>query len=389
LFETLFTGIPPKKPPRRSKSRFSQELADTDSTASRHSLSDERPASQISSEVPHSQFDHAYSQAPMHTAPQISIQHDGIVASTAEMASSSQDAACLTTTSSQHSTLKEPSVSFDVSTGILDISDAPVVKRLSGRRSSRRIQQFDDSTVEDSLPFDTNDLEWQEVGCEACDAEGTYVALKLRTEPVTDNIRLRSTSYSLLPQAALPTSSKNSSSLAQLTSTPKRGWLHKRGGVSGSKNWQKRMFVYENSTLSYYKKENDSASLGDIPLSAMISVKPTLSAIGGSSSYQFLFELETSNRTYYLSANSAQEMTEWMVFLGTIIATAKLPSTQEPSTARAERSGHVKVRETFGTAWTDRYVAVKGTSIYVYKVILWLVHNVFRPSPFVNHVLMS
>ncbi|XP_070577015.1 LOW QUALITY PROTEIN: pleckstrin homology domain-containing family H member 2-like [Ptychodera flava] len=84
----------------------------------------------------------------------------------------------------------------------------------------------------------------------------------------------------------------------------KSGYLTKLGGKV--KSWKKRWFVLQNGQLVYYKSKNDTSSkpLGQIPLDSKCRV------VKSDSSH--CFELMTTQRIYYLTAESNQAVDEWL-----------------------------------------------------------------------------
>nr|XP_042909382.1 uncharacterized protein CG43867 [Parasteatoda tepidariorum] len=90
----------------------------------------------------------------------------------------------------------------------------------------------------------------------------------------------------------------------------KCGYLTKLGGKL--KTWRRRWFVLKNGTLSYYKTQNDVGRKpqGQIMLDDVSRVNR---ADGGT------FEIATSKRTYYLTADSNSTMEDWIRVLQNVI----------------------------------------------------------------------
>ncbi|GFQ79201.1 uncharacterized protein CG43867, partial [Trichonephila clavata] len=91
----------------------------------------------------------------------------------------------------------------------------------------------------------------------------------------------------------------------------KCGYLTKLGGKL--KTWRRRWFVLKNGTLSYYKTQND---VGRKPQGQILldDVSRVNRAEGAST-----FEVATSKRTYYLTADSNSTMEEWIKVLQNVI----------------------------------------------------------------------
>ena len=186
------------------------------------------------------------------------------------------------------------------------------------------------------------------------------------------------------PSLANMTSDKRKALLAaEYASSPKRGWLMKRGGQLGNKGWDSRWFVYEKNTLSYYVKEKDTKPRCSIPLQNMLEIRATHDDKEKTPNRTpFKFEIITAARTFYLCASSSQDMTEWMILLGvlidshqsslkTVTGTPGVSATTTQSGAFEEKNGFVKAKDPELDAdrgFTDHYLAVKPGVIAVYAV---------------------
>lgn len=152
----------------------------------------------------------------------------------------------------------------------------------------------------------------------------------------------------------------------------KTGWLYKRGGITGRKGWDKRWVVYEAGTFSYYARPEDEQPNGTIALREMKSVRPP-SSMKVDGKHPYRFELETYERTFYFSTDTAQEMTEWMTFLGATIQAYKPTAADSQvggSMCSPDKEGWLKKQSNneFRTVWNRRYVAIKeGTLCYYNK----------------------
>ncbi|XP_002735178.2 pleckstrin homology domain-containing family H member 2-like [Saccoglossus kowalevskii] len=92
----------------------------------------------------------------------------------------------------------------------------------------------------------------------------------------------------------------------------KSGYLTKLGGKV--KSWKKRWFVLHNGQLVYYKSKNDVSNkpLGQVPLDGKCKVMKSESSHS--------FEIVTSQRTYYLSAESNNAVDEWIQALQGVVS---------------------------------------------------------------------
>eukprot|EP01114_Cavostelium_apophysatum_P015811 TRINITY_DN438_c0_g1_i5.p1 TRINITY_DN438_c0_g1~~TRINITY_DN438_c0_g1_i5.p1 ORF type:complete len:382 (+),score=103.60 TRINITY_DN438_c0_g1_i5:237-1382(+) len=87
----------------------------------------------------------------------------------------------------------------------------------------------------------------------------------------------------------------------------KAGYLVKEGGKF--KTWKKRWMVLKNNVIYYSKKQN-SGELGIIRLNGITPDQVIISQRVRKN--QFMFEIKTPNRTYYLCADTESERTSWM-----------------------------------------------------------------------------
>uniref|UniRef100_A0A4W5PP42 Pleckstrin homology domain containing A6 n=1 Tax=Hucho hucho TaxID=62062 RepID=A0A4W5PP42_9TELE len=109
----------------------------------------------------------------------------------------------------------------------------------------------------------------------------------------------------------------------------KQGWLYKQAS-SGVKQWNKRWFVLTDRCLFYYKDEKEEGVLGSLPLlSFRIGEVQVLDNISRKHAFKVWYEEEeegeikgtivfcmqaehAGTRTYYFSAETAEEQEEWI-----------------------------------------------------------------------------
>ncbi|XP_033105384.1 pleckstrin homology domain-containing family H member 1-like [Anneissia japonica] len=91
----------------------------------------------------------------------------------------------------------------------------------------------------------------------------------------------------------------------------KCGWLTKLGVKV--KSWKRRWFVLKNGELRYYKSQNDVSrkAQGLIPLDGMCKIARSNGA--------HTFELVTTKRVYYLTADSTATLEEWIQVLQNVL----------------------------------------------------------------------
>jgi hypothetical protein len=162
----------------------------------------------------------------------------------------------------------------------------------------------------------------------------------------------------------------------RLNTREMKGYLEKRGGMKGTKGWDKRWFHLdsENKKLFYFHTEDEecegSKPLGIIPLRDMVQVRST-SMSSGPHKHAFRFELETHQRTWLFNADSAKEMTEWMMTLGgQIMSYVADPDDDSVGgrMANAEHAGFIRMRgDDFLFQWKRRYLAVKSGEVCYYN----------------------
>ncbi|XP_071963475.1 pleckstrin homology domain-containing family H member 1-like isoform X2 [Antedon mediterranea] len=132
--------------------------------------------------------------------------------------------------------------------------------------------------------------------------------------------------YAIPPDAMSYTSSNNSEEpehkllktcAAYTTENMKKeamekcGWLTKLGGKV--KSWKRRWFVLKNGELRYYKSQGDVArkAQGHIPLDGMCKIARSNGA--------HTFELVTTKKIYYLTADSSSTLEEWIQVLQNVL----------------------------------------------------------------------
>eukprot|EP01100_Stratorugosa_tubuloviscum_P014786 TRINITY_DN8096_c0_g1_i1.p1 TRINITY_DN8096_c0_g1~~TRINITY_DN8096_c0_g1_i1.p1 ORF type:complete len:223 (+),score=78.24 TRINITY_DN8096_c0_g1_i1:47-670(+) len=115
------------------------------------------------------------------------------------------------------------------------------------------------------------------------------------------NNQIRTRSNSILPIT---------STLITKSKADKEGYLVKQGGVVRS--WKRRWFSLHADQLFYYKTRADEYPKGVIK----IFQRPQRSK---RSERPFCFEIPTTQRTFYLQADSEAEMLEWFEILSQII----------------------------------------------------------------------
>ncbi|XP_043940267.1 pleckstrin homology domain-containing family A member 2 [Protopterus annectens] len=98
----------------------------------------------------------------------------------------------------------------------------------------------------------------------------------------------------------------------------KSGFCVKQGGVR--KSWKRRYFALSESSVSYYKSETDKEPLRTIPLKDVQKVCECLVKSGDLLMRDNLFEIVTVPRTYYIQADSPEDMYSWIKTISSAIS---------------------------------------------------------------------
>uniref|UniRef100_A0A8C3FB24 Pleckstrin homology domain containing A2 n=1 Tax=Chrysemys picta bellii TaxID=8478 RepID=A0A8C3FB24_CHRPI len=108
-------------------------------------------------------------------------------------------------------------------------------------------------------------------------------------------------------QSYIPTSASKPS-----TGPPvlKSGYCVKQGNVR--KSWKRRYFALDDFTISYFKCEQDKEPLRSILLKDVLKTHECLVKSGDLLMRDNLFEIITSSRTFYIQADSPEDMHSWI-----------------------------------------------------------------------------
>ncbi|NWR42428.1 PKHA2 protein, partial [Regulus satrapa] len=90
----------------------------------------------------------------------------------------------------------------------------------------------------------------------------------------------------------------------------KSGFCVKQGNVR--KSWKRRYFVLDEFSISYYKCEQDKEPLRSILLKDVCKTHECLVKSGDLLMRDNLFEIITSSRTFYVQADSPEDMHSWI-----------------------------------------------------------------------------
>ncbi|XP_074143399.1 pleckstrin homology domain-containing family A member 2 [Sminthopsis crassicaudata] len=101
----------------------------------------------------------------------------------------------------------------------------------------------------------------------------------------------------------------------------KSGYCVKQGNVR--KNWKRRFFALDDFSLSYYKCEQDRDPLRTILLKDVLKTHECLVKSGDLLMRDNLFEIITSSRTFYIQADSPEDMHSWIKEIGAAVQALK------------------------------------------------------------------
>ncbi|XP_074837734.1 pleckstrin homology domain-containing family A member 2 [Carettochelys insculpta] len=119
-------------------------------------------------------------------------------------------------------------------------------------------------------------------------------------------------------QSYIPTSATKPS-----TGPPvlKSGYCVKQGNVR--KSWKRRYFTLDDFSISYFKCEQDKEPLRSILLKDVLKTHECLVKSGDLLMRDNLFEIITSSRTFYIQADSPEDMHSWIKAITGAVQTLK------------------------------------------------------------------
>uniref|UniRef100_A0A8C2V3Y0 Pleckstrin homology domain containing A1 n=1 Tax=Chinchilla lanigera TaxID=34839 RepID=A0A8C2V3Y0_CHILA len=140
----------------------------------------------------------------------------------------------------------------------------------------------------------------------------------------------------------------------------KAGYCVKQGAVM--KNWKRRYFQLDENTIGYFKSELEKEPLRVIPLKEVHKVQECKQS--DIMMRDNLFEIVTTSRTFYVQADSPEEMHSWIKAVSGAIVAQRGPgrsASSEHSTCPSE-SKHT-VRSAGTTAATSHSTASRSNSL--------------------------
>ncbi|XP_040217877.1 pleckstrin homology domain-containing family A member 1 isoform X1 [Rana temporaria] len=116
----------------------------------------------------------------------------------------------------------------------------------------------------------------------------------------------------------------------------KAGYCVKQGAVM--KNWKRRFFLLDENTIGYFKSESDREPLRVIQLREVQKVQECKQ--GDIMMRDNLFEIVTSSRTFFVQADSPEEMHSWIRAVSGAIVAQRGPARSAASEAPPSYSEH-------------------------------------------------
>ncbi|XP_038164659.1 pleckstrin homology domain-containing family A member 1 isoform X3 [Cyprinodon tularosa] len=113
----------------------------------------------------------------------------------------------------------------------------------------------------------------------------------------------------------------------------KAGYCVKQGAVM--RNWKRRYFILDENALSYYKSDLDREALRVIPLKEIQKVQECKQS--ELMMRDNLFEMVTNSRTFYIQADSPEDMHGWIKAISGAIVAQRGPGRSASSIRQARR----------------------------------------------------
>ncbi|XP_042180218.1 pleckstrin homology domain-containing family A member 1 isoform X5 [Oncorhynchus tshawytscha] len=121
----------------------------------------------------------------------------------------------------------------------------------------------------------------------------------------------------------------------------KSGYCVKQGAVvcvmdyGGMRNWKRRYFLLEDNTMSYFKSDLEKEPLRMIPLKEVHKVQECKQS--DIMMRDNLFEVVTTSRTFYIQADSPEEMHSWIKAVSGAIVAQRGPGRSAATMRQARR----------------------------------------------------
>ncbi|XP_052009700.1 pleckstrin homology domain-containing family A member 1-like isoform X2 [Xyrauchen texanus] len=138
---------------------------------------------------------------------------------------------------------------------------------------------------------------------------------------------------------------------AQDQTVIKAGYCVKQGALM--KNWKRRYFVLEQNSMSYFKSEQEREPLRVILLKEVHKVQDCKH--GEIMMRDNLFEVVTSSRTFYVQADSPEEMHSWIKAISGAIVAQRGPGRSATTEHNVGSSCFYRQHPGHNTLWTPSH----------------------------------
>ncbi|XP_062832102.1 pleckstrin homology domain-containing family A member 1 isoform X4 [Anolis carolinensis] len=135
----------------------------------------------------------------------------------------------------------------------------------------------------------------------------------------------------------------------------KAGYCVKQGAVM--KNWKRRYFQLDENTIGYFKSELDKEPLRIIPLKEVNKVQECKQS--DIMMRDNLFEIVTSSRTFYVQADSPEDMHSWIKAISGAIVAQRGPGRSAASMRQARRLSNPCIQRSIPTVLPNPAVLQK------------------------------
>ncbi|XP_032889674.1 pleckstrin homology domain-containing family A member 1 isoform X3 [Amblyraja radiata] len=125
----------------------------------------------------------------------------------------------------------------------------------------------------------------------------------------------------------------------------KNGYCVKQGAVM--KNWKRRYFILDENSISYYKSDLDKEPLRCIPLKEVNKVQECKQR--EILLRDNLFEMVTNFRTFYVQADSPEDMHNWIKAISGAIVAQRGPGRSAASMRQARRLSNPCIQRSLAT----------------------------------------
>ncbi|XP_037398036.1 pleckstrin homology domain-containing family A member 1a isoform X2 [Pygocentrus nattereri] len=163
----------------------------------------------------------------------------------------------------------------------------------------------------------------------------------------------------------------------QEQSVIKAGYCVKQGAVM--KNWKRRYFILEENSMSYFKSDLEKEPLRMIPLKEVHKVQECKHS--DILMRDNLFEVVTTSRTFYVQADSPEEMHSWIKAVSGAIVAQRGPGRSAASMRQARRHSNPCIQSE-GNQWLVSHANIPQLmhcTLWVWGTLLAPPHSTVHP----------